>query len=165
MLKFDTRDGITVNVRPAKLEDAPTLQKNCLSGNTLEEVEGFLKSDIEAMNKGDKIRLVADVEGEVVGNLELIFSHNPLEFHKAEIYTMVVNPKFRRRAIALKMIETALKVAKERHLKIVKLWVEATNVPAVILYTKAGFEEYGRLKHGVVRSGVYDDQILLKKDL
>lgn len=165
MLKFDTRDGITVSIRPAKLEDAPTLQNNCLSGNTLEEVENFLKSDIEAMDKGDKVRLIADVEGEAVGNLELIFSHHPLEFHKAEIGTMVVNPKFRRRVIALKLIETALKIAKERHLEIVKLSVEATNVPAVKLYTKAGFEEYGRLKRGIVSSGVYYDQILLKKDL
>ena len=165
MLKFGTRDGMTVVIRPVRLEDAPTLQKNCLSGNTFEEVINSLKSDIKAMKKGDKVRLVADVEGEVIGNLELVFSSHPLEFHKAEIYTMVVNPNFRRRAIASKLIETALMIAKERHLEIVKLSVEATNVPAVKLYFKAGFEEYGRLNRGFVRNGVYDDQIIMKKDL
>lgn len=165
MLEFNTKDSITVSIRPVKLEDAPTLQKNCLSADTLDMVENVLKNDMEAMNKGDKVRLVADLEGEVIGNLELVFSHHPLEFHTSEIYTVVVDPRFQRKVIATKLIETALKIARERRQKIVKIGVEAKNVPAERVYTKAGFKEYGRLEHGIVRNGVYDDIILLKKDL
>ena len=165
MLEFNTRDGITVSIRPVKQGDAPTLQRNCLSGNTLDEVSNFVKSDIEAMNKGDKVRLVAEAEGEIVGNLEIVFSRHPLEFHTAEINTVVVNPRYRRRGIATKLIETALKIAKEKHIEIVKISVEAKNVFAVELYAKVGFKEYGRLEHGIIRKGEYDDQILLKKDI
>lgn len=165
MLKFDTNDGIAVSIRLAKLDDAPTLQKNCLPGNTLREVEDFLKNDMEAMNKGDKVRLVADVRGEVVGNLEIAFNRHPLWSHTAEINTVVVNSQFRRRNIATKLIETVFKIAQARCLEIVKICVEGKNTPAIRLYAKTGFKEYGRLERGIIRKGEYDNLILLKKDI
>jgi hypothetical protein len=122
-LRFDTNDGIAVSIRLAKLDDAPSLQKNCLPGNTPREVEDFLKNDTDAMNKGDKVRLVADVRGEVVAR------------------------------------------AQARCLEIVKICVEGKNIPAIGLYAKTGFKEYGRLERGIIRKGEYDDLILLKKDL
>jgi len=165
VLEFATNDGMIVKVRTAKLEDAPSLQRNCLSANTLDEVKSFLKKDAEEMEKGSKVRLVAEVNGEVVGNLEVHFSRHPLRFHNVDISTVVVNPIFRRKGIATKMIEAALKIAKERKMEIVKIEVEAKNTPAVKLYLKAGFKEYGRLERGIIRKGEYDDLILLKKDL
>jgi len=117
------------------------------------------------VEKGNKVRLVADVNEEVIGNLEIFFSRHSLTFHTAWISTVVVNPNFRRRDIATKMIESALKIAKEKKMEIVKIDVEAKNTPAVKLYTKVGFEEYGRLERGLMRSGEYVDLILLKKNL
>lgn len=154
-----------VEVRPAKLDDAFSLQRNCLSANTIDEVKGFLERDVEEMKRGRKVRLVADISGEVVGNLEIFFSQHPLMFHTADIYTVVVNPTFRGKGIAMKMIETAFETAKERGIKIVKTDVEAKNTPAIKLYSKAGFKEYGRLERGLIISGEYEDLILLKKDL
>lgn len=165
MLEFATNDGIAVMIRSAKLEDAPRLHRNCLSANTLDEVKSFLEKDAKEVERGNKVRLVADVKGEVVGNLEVHFSHHSLTFHIAEISTVVVDPRFRRRGIAIKMIEEALRTAKERNIEIVKIEVEAKNTSAVRLYAKAGFREYGRLERGLVRNGEYDDVILLKKDL
>lgn len=114
MTEFVTDDGIVVTIRLAKLEDAPSLQRNCLPSNTLDEVKNFLKNDFEEMEEGNKFRLVADVSGAAIGNLELFFSRHPLTFHTAEISTVVVNPKFGRKGIATKMIESALKLANRR---------------------------------------------------
>ena len=164
-MEFVTNDGSIVKIRSAKLEDASSLQRNCLSANTPDEVKNFLKRDVEEMEKGNKVRLAADIDGEVVGNLEIFFSRHPLTSHIANISTVVVNPKFRRRGIATKMIESALKIAEERKIEIVKIDVEAKNTPAVKLYAKSGFKEYGRLEHGLIRNGKYDDLILLKRDL
>ena len=165
MLKFDTSDGIAVNIRPARLGDAPTLQKNCLPGNTQREVEDFLKKDVDAMTKGDKFRLVADVEGEVVGNLEIAFNRHPLWSHTAEINTVVVSSQFRRRNIATKLVEAVFKIAQDRRLEILKICVEGKNTSASGLYAKTGFKEYGRLERGIIRKGEYDNLILLKKNL
>jgi len=165
MLEFTTIDGMFVKIRPAKLGDAPSLQRNCLPANTLEEVENFLKKDLEEIEKGNKVRFIADINSEVIGNLEIFFSRHPLSAHIAGISTVVVNPKYRRRGVAMKLIESALMIAKERKIEIVKIDVEAKNAPAVKLYAKAGFKEYGRLERGIVRKGKYDDLILLKIDL
>lgn len=165
MPKFDTNDGIAVSIRLARLDDAPALQKNCLPGNTLKEVENSLKNDMDAMNKGDKVRLVADVGGEVVGNLEIAFNRHPLWSHTAEINTVVVSSQFRRRKIATKLLEAVSKIARARCTEIVKICVEGKNTTAIGLYTQTGFKEYGRLERGIIRKGEYDDLILLKKDL
>jgi ribosomal protein S18 acetylase RimI-like enzyme len=165
LLKFDTNDGIAVSIRLARLDDAPTLQKNCLPGNTIGEVEDFLRKDVEAMSKGDKVRLVEDVEGEVVGNLEIAFNRHPLWSHTAEINTVIVSSQFRRRNIATKLIDAVFKIAQDRCLEILKICVEGKNASAIRLYEKTGFKEYGRLERGIIRKGEYDDLILLKKDL
>ena len=165
MLEFTTNDATNVKVRPTELRDAPSLQRNCLSANTIDEVRRFLEKDVEEMERGSKARLVADVEGEVIGNLEIFFGRHSLSYHTAGISTVVVNPRYRRRGIAMKLVESALNVAKEKNIEIVKIDVEAKNTPAVKLYTKAGFKQYGRLERGMIREGEYDDLILLKKDL
>lgn len=165
MLEYNTEDGIIVEIRPTRLDDAPSLQRSCLPANTLDEVKNFLKRDAEEMTKGNMVRLVAVVGGEAVGNMEIYFSRHPLTSHTAEITTVVVNPKFRMKGIAMKMLEYCLKIAKERNIEIVKIYVEAKNIPAARLYAKAGFKEYGRLERGLMRGGKYDDEILLKKDL
>jgi ribosomal protein S18 acetylase RimI-like enzyme len=165
MLEFTASSGTNVKIRHAELDDAPSLQRNCLSANTIDEVRRFLEKDVEEMERGNKARLVADVEGEVIGNLEIFFSRHSLSYHTAGISTVVVNPRYRRRGIAMKLVESALKIAKETNIEIVKIDVEAKNTPAVKLYTEAGFKQYGRLERGIIRKGEYDDLILLKKDL
>jgi len=87
VLEFAANDGMIVKVRTAKLEDALSLQRNCLSANTVDEVKSFLKKDVEEMEKGSKVRLVAEANDEVIGNLEIHFSRHPLTFHTADIST------------------------------------------------------------------------------
>jgi len=165
VFEFSTDDGLVVKIREVRLDDAPSLHRNCLSANTLEQVKSYLERDIREMEKGYKVRLVAVVGEEVVGNLEVDFSRHPLTPHIAEIHTVVVNPNFRRKGIAMRMIECALKAAEERDIEIVKTEAEAKNAPALKLYIKAGFEEYGRLERGLIRNGEFDDVILLKREI
>jgi hypothetical protein len=54
MFELSPINGLIVKTRPARLGDAPSLQKNCLSANTLEEVENFLKGDVEEMEKATR---------------------------------------------------------------------------------------------------------------
>ena len=81
MLEFTASSGTNVKIRHAELDDAPSMQRNCLSANTIDEVRRFLEKDVEEMEKGNKVRPVAEVDGEVVGNLEIFFSRHPLSSH------------------------------------------------------------------------------------
>jgi hypothetical protein len=49
VLEYKTDEGITVKIRIARIDDAPSLQRSSLPGNTLEEVENFLKRDVHDM--------------------------------------------------------------------------------------------------------------------
>jgi len=165
MADFITDDGLTVNIRPARIEDAPSLQRNCLPADTVDQVKGFLERDAKEAEKGKKARIVADVGGEVVGNLEIEFSPHPLMPHVADVNTVVVNPKYQGKGIATAMFQEAFRIAKEKQIQIVRIDVETRNAPAHRLYLKVGFAEYGRLGRGIVRKGEYDDLIFLKKEL
>lgn len=126
---------------------------------------GFLKQDSEEMEKDRKVKLIADVNGEAIGNLEIHFCPDSPFSHIAEMTTVVVNPRFQRKGIGLRMIETAFQIAKVRSIEIVKIDVESKNTPAINLYNKVGFKEYGRFEHGIKRHSEYDDIILLNKEI
>ena len=145
ILEFKTNDGIIVKIRLAKLEDTPSLQRNCFSQRTRDCVMNLLKNDSVEMEKGSKVKLVADVNGEAIGTLSIDFGRDPWTPHVAEISNVIVNRDFRRKGIATKMIESALEIAKEKKIKIVKVEIESKNIAASNLYNKTGFKDYGKL--------------------
>jgi len=163
VLIIERRDIVT---RKASLEDATSLHENLFQNRTSSKVKDFLVKDVEMMDKGDMIRLVAEVNGEVVGNIQIYFKFDhPLFHHTAEMHTVRVNENYRRIGVASKLIESALVLSKQKSIEIMTVWVDGNNLPATRLYHKAGFTEYGRLKNGIKRNGQYADYTLLKKDL
>jgi ribosomal protein S18 acetylase RimI-like enzyme len=155
-----------VVIRKASSKDATSLHKNLFQGRMLSKVRDFLLKDLEMMDKGDMIRLVAEVNGEVVGNIQIYFKFDhPLFHHTAEMHTVRVFENYRRIGVATKMIESALMLSKQKNIEIMTVWVDGNNIPATHLYHRAGFTEYGRLKNGIKRNGQYTDYVLLKKNL
>ena len=153
-------------IRKASSKDATSLHENLFQNRTLSKVRDFLLKDLEMMDKGDMIRLVAEVNGEVVGNIQIYFKFDhPLFHHRAEMHTVRVDEKYRRIGVASKLIESALMLSKQKSIEIITVWVDGNNLPATRLYHKAGFTEYGRLKNGIKRNGQYADYVLLKKNL
>jgi ribosomal protein S18 acetylase RimI-like enzyme len=163
VLTIERKDFV---IRKASFKDATSLHKNLFLKRTSSKVRDFLLKDLEMMDKGDMIRLVAEVNGEVVGNIQIYFKFNhPLFHHTAEMHTVRVNKNYRRIGVASKLIESALILSKQKSVEIMIVWVDGNNIPATRLYHKAGFTEYGRLKNGIKRNGQYADYVLLKKDL
>jgi ribosomal protein S18 acetylase RimI-like enzyme len=64
-------------------------------------------------------------------------------------------------------MELILKEAEKElgELKIVTLEVYATNEVAQNLYKKMGFVEYGKLPKGVMRSGTFEDRLMMYKNI
>lgn len=65
---------------------------------------------------------------------------------EAHILTLVVDPEFRGQGYARKILQHALELAKERHAESVFLEVRPTNLRAIGIYHKAGFNEIGLRK-------------------
>ena len=78
---------------------------------------------------------VAKLEGVVVGYFGLILIDD-----FADVATIAVVPEIRRKGVASKMIETMLVEAKRRGMKRMLLEVRTTNVAAIALYKRFGFE-------------------------
>ena len=158
------KQGIVL--RNAVLNDDRSLHKNLFSDRTLSQVQNDLTHDLHKMGRELMIRLVAESEGEVIGNIQIYFKFDhPLFCHTAEMHTVRVNKKHRRKGVASQLIKKVLQLSKLKGIEIMTVWVDGTNTPAINLYHAMGFTEYGRLRKGIKRNTKYSDYVLLKKVL
>jgi putative acetyltransferase len=103
-------------------------------------------------------RLVAVVEAEVVGQIDIHTSpHHPRRRHAGEI-GMAVRDEFQGRGIGTALLQAAVDVA-DNWLNLLRLELEvyADNEPAVRLYKKCGFVIEGTLVRYGYRAGQYVD--------
>ena len=80
---------------------------------------------------------------------------------ETDMMNVAVHPDFRRRGIAVKLIDSLLRELKNRGSQSLTLEVRASNEGAIALYEKLGFAQVGR------RPGYYrhpkEDALILKK--
>ncbi len=83
-------------------------------------------------------------------------------FEEAQILDIAVAPDQRGRGIALALMECAIGLAVEKGAELLALEVRSTNIAAIKLYERLGFERVG------IRSRYYegvDDAVLMEKNL
>lgn len=129
LLKANVEDGASVSFI------LPFSQKAALA---------FWKDKIKpSLQAGNRILLVAMVEGELAGCVMLDCDMPVNQPHRADIAKLLVHPKFRRRGIA-----RALMVAVEQHAVAQKrstLVLDTANESAEILYESIGYKRVGSI--------------------
>lgn len=81
------------------------------------------------------------------------------------LFAIIVDEKVRGKGVGTKLMEELLSLAKERfNLEFVHLEVYRGN-PAINLYRRFGFEEYGVHRHFMKDQGRYIDKIMMQKYL
>jgi putative acetyltransferase len=106
---------------------------------------------------GDGKRLVADLHGQVIGDIGINPAPNPRRRHVASI-GMGVHDDFVGRGIGSALIKAALDVADNwLGLRRVELTVFTDNDSAIRLYEKHGFATEGLFKEFAFRDGRYVD--------
>jgi ribosomal protein S18 acetylase RimI-like enzyme len=127
----------------------------------LEDVQSFIASNVKLGHP----QFVAEHTGRVVGWCDAI----PGEIASGTAHVgrlgMGVVPDFRGKRIGLRLLEATIEMAKTSKLEKIELSVYASNIPAIRLYRKLGFEEEGLKKRGRLVDGVYDDVLLLALEL
>ena len=68
----------TLQIRRATLQDAADLHRKCFSMSSLEAVTDALIADLASMEAGQRVRLVAHLNGMVVGNATLFREQHSL---------------------------------------------------------------------------------------
>lgn len=101
--------------------------------------------------------LVAEVNGQVVGNLALHHSTSPRRRHTGSL-GMGVHDEWQGQGVGTALMEAAIDLAdKWLNLTRLELQVFTDNEPAVHLYRKFGFESEGTLRRFAFRDGEYAD--------
>ena len=81
------------------------------------------------------------------------------------LFAIIVDEQFRGKGVGTKLLTALLEKAKEQfHLQFVHLEVYEGN-PAIHLYQRLGFEQYGYQRHFIKDQGHYISKILMQKYL
>jgi ribosomal protein S18 acetylase RimI-like enzyme len=84
--------------------------------------------------------------------------------HKGWLRAMYVRPDHRRSGAGRMLVEATLQAARQR-VEIIQLSVVSDNLPALRLYQRLGFQQYGFEKRALKHNGRYYDEIHMFLDL
>ena len=101
--------------------------------------------------------LVAEEDGRVAG-----YIGSQTVCNETDMMNVAVHPDFRRRGIAEALIIALVEQLKVEESHCLTLEVRASNVPAIALYEKLGFEEIGRRKN--YYRNPREDALILRKE-
>ncbi|AKM82495.1 TPA: GNAT family N-acetyltransferase [Candidatus Berkelbacteria bacterium] len=130
---------------------------------SLEHERAWLENILNEIKFKKNYIIWAVVDGRIIGGCDIKVGRKREE-HVGTIGLMV-DSNFRGQGLGEYLIRKILKIAKEAGLQIAKLDVFSDNVPAVSLYKKVGFVEYGRLPDGFFRKEKFSDKVEMYKNL
>lgn len=170
---FKSKKGNEVVVRYLKYEDLDDLLKFAnalseedtfvmLSGEVLtrEEELKYLEDSIESMEKGQKVHLVATLNGRVVANCQITREKK----RKAHVGNLAISvaKAFREEGIGTELIKTLIEEGKKQlGLRLVTLMCFETNDRALQMYKKVGFKLAGVIPKIYLYKGEYVGEVLL----
>jgi putative acetyltransferase len=108
-------------------------------------------------------RLVAEVEGRVVGTLGLHVETNPRRRHTGSL-GMAVHDAFQEQGVGSGLLDAAIDLADNwLGLRRLELHVYPDNAVAINLYQKFGFVVEGRASDFALRNGVFVDALMMAR--
>jgi RimJ/RimL family protein N-acetyltransferase len=114
--------------------------------------------------EGGAVMLGAFRGRELVGSIGFVVADGPKRHHKGALVGMYVRQAARRAGVGRRLLDAALDLAAQS-VELVQLIVVDGNDPALRLYQRAGFVQYGLERHALKIDGRYYDDILMAKDL
>jgi len=131
---------------------------------TRNEEEIWLKSTLNNIKNKKAFLIWAIYNNQIIGSCDINQGHSHRNKHIGKLGIMV-DKDFRREGIGRFLLEFIIEQAKKMKLNIVSLTVFSDNEPAISLYKKQGFKEWGRLPKGLYRKGKFSDSVKMYKNL
>jgi ribosomal protein S18 acetylase RimI-like enzyme len=106
--------------------------------------------------------LTISIDGEPCG-MALLYIQPLKKLAHQCLFTIIVDAKHRGKGVGKTLLEGLTKLGKEKfHLEMLHLEVYEGN-PAIHLYRRMGFQEFGRQAHFIKEEGVYRGKIYMQK--
>jgi RimJ/RimL family protein N-acetyltransferase len=179
--EFTTKSGKHAVIRYPQIEDAQALLDfiNEVSlentfirfageQQTIEEETAYLTSELEKLETGDAVKLFCFVEGEFAGVCDIHRDTGLLTRRQhVGIFGLVIRKAFRGEGIGKVLAQAVIDEAKSSidNLQLIALDCFANNEPALNLYVKLGFKEWGRFPQALMHKGEYVDEVHMSLQL
>ena len=124
--------------------------------------ETFWVERIASLRDGNMLFFAAH-ENELVGTCGIYRGDSPKTRHSAYIVGVYVQSEWRGAGIVDELISICLEWAREHEIKILKLGVATTNIPAIRCYARCGFTVYGIEPQAICVNGVVYDELLMTR--
>jgi len=124
-----------------------------------EEIE-WLAGALSRMERGEKVYIVVEVDGRVVGNSEIGRRLGGYDKHVGSI-GIAIKKGFRDVGIGTEMMNALIKRGRVMGLKVLTLTAFANNERAIHVYGKLGFEKTGRIPKKFFKRGKYIDEVIM----
>jgi ribosomal protein S18 acetylase RimI-like enzyme len=147
-------------IRPACLEDAESLQLGCYPDATLAEVRAYLDWCLRPTRECRIARLVAEVDGQAVGNVQLT-----VWGQTGEIGSLVVAPAFRLQGLGWKLVSETISLARQKGLASLEIAVRQDQPAILAFYQKLGFRPVPGTKKGLSRPASLEPVVQLRMHL
>ena len=121
-------------LRPARVEDAQALWRNCFSQESLAETRGYLAWCLRQTDKGWLVRLVAEADGQAVANAQLTLWRD-----RAEIGSLVVAEGYCQQGMATALVGALTAEAQQRGAPRLEIGARASERGLIALYRRWGF--------------------------
>jgi ribosomal protein S18 acetylase RimI-like enzyme len=170
------KSGKHIRFRKARKSDAASLRKCILSyvnGVTIPfNREEFDKSDadieqwIEELNSNNNLLLVAESNGEIIGNLDVTISRRSMLNHTGYI-GMGVHEDWQNCGVGSMLFKKMMEhYQANQQIELLWLQVFGNNDAGLNLYRKFGFRENGRQKNFIkTNDGSYIDNVIMTKNI
>jgi L-amino acid N-acyltransferase YncA len=173
--EFVAKDGKKVVLREPRWEDLDDLLDfiNSLVKEgadimretpvTREEEADWLGKRLASIEKGEIIGVVAEADGKVVANSEVMKRRGPLSH--VGVLGIAVKKGYRGIGIGEELMKTLIEESRKAGIKVLVLEVSDFNRVAKSLYAKMGFKDAGRIPKGFFRKGKYVDLLRMTLEL
>ena len=110
------------------------------------DLEYLLEVEIEEHYSGKRTLFVAELDGRLVGTLQLVYKHPDPAMadgcKSAYLQALEVHPNFRRRGLATFLLDRLEAEARRKRFSRLTLMVEPDNEAALKLYSKRGYKRF-----------------------
>ncbi|WP_177764765.1 GNAT family N-acetyltransferase [Flavobacterium sp. I3-2] len=129
---------------------------------TIEQERNWIQSFLNATNS---ILLIAELDGEIIGNIDLTGSQRKMMEHTAVIGMGMLN-EWQNLGLGTALLNEIINWAKLNSiLELIWLQVYTENSLGLGLYRKMGFVESGIIKNFFKRDGIYSDNLTMFMNL
>lgn len=135
-----------VIIRPARREDAEALHAHCYPEACAEDVRDYLTWCLRASQQGRIVRLVAEVNGQVVGNAQLTVWGD-----EGEIGSLFVAEAYRQQGLARRMLKALIHEARQRGLAALEIAASERQPHILAFYRQMGFHPVENTKKELSR--------------